>query len=125
MFDSRRRGNKDRSGDMTRPLKNRKMRWLLREWWNEECKFIWREHGLPVTYSLNWKQIQTLKPGYWVQDDVVNAYLELVKIRDFETFGKCPAAKKYFFAPSFFFCRAIYHCQDLKVINSINIHFQQ
>ncbi|XP_063941643.1 uncharacterized protein LOC108198076 [Daucus carota subsp. sativus] len=114
MFDSRRRGNKDRSGDMTRPLKNRKIRWLFREWWNEECNFIWREHGLPVTYSLNWKQIQTLKPGYWVQDDVVNAYLELVKIRDFETFGKCPAAKKYFFAPSFFFCRAIYHCQDLK-----------
>ncbi|XP_063943065.1 proline-rich receptor-like protein kinase PERK12 isoform X4 [Daucus carota subsp. sativus] len=31
MFDSRRRGNKDRSGDMTRPLKNRKIRWLFRE----------------------------------------------------------------------------------------------
>lgn len=108
-------GGRERSGDLTRPLKNRKIRWLYRSWWSAEEAFEWMDHGGRVTNVLIWKQVQTLKPLYWLQDDVLNAYLELVKIMDFDLFGQSPSTKKYFFAPSFFFHRAMFQCPDLQV----------
>ncbi|KAL8155228.1 hypothetical protein AgCh_000562 [Apium graveolens] len=75
-----------------------------------------------VTYPLTHSQVKTLRPGYWVEDDVLNAYGELLRLREdklWEKWEKIPRTesfkpRRYFIAPSFFMARALEHCPNLK-----------
>ncbi|KAK1360140.1 hypothetical protein POM88_044614 [Heracleum sosnowskyi] len=44
-------GGPSRKGDMTRPLKNRKIRWQYRHWWSKEGEYIWYDHGARSGYD--------------------------------------------------------------------------
>lgn len=109
-------------GNMTRPLKNRKIRWLYRHWWSKEGEYIWYDHrgSKNVTYQLTKEQVMTLKPGGQLEDDVVNAYCELLKVREEKLWNRkkfeAGKALRFFFAPSYFMLWAGFHCPpDLKV----------
>ncbi|KAL8126807.1 hypothetical protein AgCh_013921 [Apium graveolens] len=70
----------------------------------------------------NWKPVTTLRPEYWVEDDVLNAYGELLRLREdklWEKWEKIPRTesfkpRRYFIAPSFFMAMALEHCHNLK-----------
>ncbi|XP_074377808.1 putative ubiquitin-like-specific protease 1B [Apium graveolens] len=108
---------------MTRPLKNQKVRWLYRHFWSLEVDYIWRDHSeRGVTYPLTHSQVTTLRPEYWVEDDVLNAYGDLLRLREdklWEKWEKIPRTesfkpRRYFIAPSFFMAIALEHCPNLK-----------
>ncbi|KAK1368573.1 hypothetical protein POM88_034665 [Heracleum sosnowskyi] len=83
MKDERDRGGPSREGDLTRPLKNRKIRWLFRHWWTNDDEFLWQTHSQKcVTMSLTKEKLLTLKPGNSLEDSIMNAYMELLKIRE-------------------------------------------
>ena len=123
--DKAERGGNERRGDLTRPLKNRKVRWLFRHWWNLEGDFIWYDHGgKGVTYQLSHESVMTLRPSFWLEDEVVNAYGELLRLREislWKNWSKYPITEqfkpqKYFIAPSFMMVVALHHCPNLKVV---------
>ncbi|KAL8114840.1 hypothetical protein AgCh_021620 [Apium graveolens] len=95
--DAAKRGGPERRGDMTRPLKNRKVRWLYRHFWSLEVDYIWHDHSeRGVTYPLTHSQVKTLRPEYWVEDDILNAYGELLRLREdklWEKWEKFPDLK--------------------------------
>ncbi|XP_074350792.1 uncharacterized protein LOC141690081 [Apium graveolens] len=108
---------------MTRPLKNRKVRWLYRHFWSLEVDYIWRDHReRGVTYPLTHSQVKTLRPEYWVEDDVLNAYGELLRLREdklWEKWEKIPRTesfkpRRYYIAPSFFMAMELEYCPNLK-----------
>ncbi|KAK1369207.1 hypothetical protein POM88_035299 [Heracleum sosnowskyi] len=83
MKDEKDQGGPSRKGDLTRPLKNRKIRWLFRHWWTNDDEFLWQTHCQKcVTMSLTKEKLLTLKPGNSLEDSIVNAYVELLKIRE-------------------------------------------
>ncbi|KAL8113165.1 hypothetical protein AgCh_020474 [Apium graveolens] len=107
--DAAKRGGPERRGDMTGPLKNWKVRWLYRHFWSLEVDYIWRDHSeRGVTYPLTHSQVKTLRPEYWVDDDVLNAYGELLRLREDKLWEKCRKIpitesfkpRQYFIAPS-------------------------
>ncbi|XP_074359609.1 uncharacterized protein LOC141699660 [Apium graveolens] len=121
--DAAKRGGPERRGDMTRPLKNRKVRWLYRHFWSLEVDYIWRDHSeRGITYPLTHSQVTTLRPEFWVEDDVLNAYGELLRLREdklWEKWEKIPRTesfkpRRYFIAPSFFMAMALEFCPNLK-----------
>lgn len=124
----RRVGNK---GYLTRPLKERKVRWLFNHWWtgtfgNSDGNFIWYDHQggqNGVTYQPTHKHLWTLSPGHWLADDIVNAYAELLAIREeklWKSLRLQRPALKYFFAPSYFMPWAVVECKDLSVPPHVN-----
>lgn len=124
--DLERRGGFERRGDLTRPLKSRKAELLHRHWWSNEEKFLWYDHiGRGVSMQLSKDQVATLLPLRWLEDDVVNGYSELLRIRE-RTLAAAqtlvPPARKIFIAPSFFMSLGIRDFSyDLTV--SIILHF--
>ncbi|KAK1361884.1 hypothetical protein POM88_046358 [Heracleum sosnowskyi] len=131
MKDERDRGGPSRKGDLTRPLKNRKIQWLFRHWWTNDDEFLWQTHSQKcVTMSLTKEKLLTLKPGNSLEDSIVNAYVELLKIREnklwcpnhiktdkqyqFHAVLK-PTAKRFFFAFSWWMVIAARFCYDLKI----------
>lgn len=123
-FDAQRRvGNK---GYLTRPLKERKVRWLFPHWWTgtpgkSDGNFIWYDHQggqKHVTYQPTHAQLWTLSPDRWLIDDIVNAYAELLAIREenlWKSLQLHRPALKYFFAASFFMVIAGGECPNLLV----------
>ncbi|XP_074365101.1 uncharacterized protein LOC141706181 isoform X4 [Apium graveolens] len=114
--DAAKRGSPERRGDMTRPLKNRKVRWLYRHFWSLEVDYIWRDHSeRGVTYPLTHSQVKNLRPEYWVEDDVLNAYGELLRLREDKLWEKWEKIsitesfkpRRYFITPSFFMAMAL------------------
>ncbi|KAK1352805.1 hypothetical protein POM88_052643 [Heracleum sosnowskyi] len=102
-----RRGPHSR-GRMTRPLKNHKINWLCENWWNIETEFQWVKRR-NLSYHLKKEQVQTLRPGGHLVDDVVNGYLQLLKEREFkynEDEFSGEGGRKYFFMPSDFMVQA-------------------
>ncbi|KAK1404459.1 hypothetical protein POM88_004064 [Heracleum sosnowskyi] len=64
MKDERDRGGPSRKGDLTRLLKNRKIRWLFRHWWTNDDEFLWQTHSQKcVTMSLTKEKLLTLNQG--------------------------------------------------------------
>ncbi|XP_074374756.1 putative ubiquitin-like-specific protease 1B [Apium graveolens] len=121
--DAVKRGGPEQRGDMTRPLKNRKVRWLYRHFWSLEVDYIWRDHSeRGFTYPLTHSQVTTLRPEFWVEDDVLNAYGELLRLREdklWEKWEKIPRTesfkpRRYFIASSFFMAMALEFCPNLK-----------
>ncbi|KAL8146825.1 hypothetical protein AgCh_004530 [Apium graveolens] len=121
--DAAKRGGPERRGDMTRPLKNQKVRWLYRHFWSLEVDYIWRDHSeRGITYPLTHSQVTTLRPEFWVEDDVLNAYGELLRLKEdklWEKWEKIPRTesfkpRRYFIAPSFFMAMVLEFCPNLK-----------
>lgn len=111
--DKLRRGGPGRRADMTRPLKNRKIFWLYKHWWGNKNDFIWRDHR--GTAELTWDYVQTLKPECDLDINIVDAYIELLKVRE-SISGLEPTAKKFFFNFSFFVQLLLKdYCKNLKV----------
>ncbi|KAK1372524.1 hypothetical protein POM88_028717 [Heracleum sosnowskyi] len=87
-LDSHRRGGK--KGDLTRPLKERKTMWLFNHWWTgtfgeSDGNFIWYDHTGGrncVTYQPTHEHLWNLAVDHWLLDDIVNAYAELLAIRE-------------------------------------------
>ncbi|KAL8145237.1 hypothetical protein AgCh_003436 [Apium graveolens] len=77
--DKERRGGEDRRGDLTRPIKNRKIDWIFTHWWAGDLPYVFKRHT-DITMFLSKKQVQTLAPRNELEDDVVNAYMELEKV---------------------------------------------
>ncbi|KAK1384216.1 hypothetical protein POM88_021951 [Heracleum sosnowskyi] len=110
MKDERDRGGPSRKGDLTRPLKNRKIRWLFRHWWTNDGEFLTKE------------KLLTLKPRKSLEDSIVNAYVELLKIRENNLWHLYPShavlkptAERFFFAFSWWMAIATRFCYDLKI----------
>ncbi|KAL8112475.1 hypothetical protein AgCh_019979 [Apium graveolens] len=72
-----RRGGEDRRGDLTRPIKNRKIDWIFTHWWAGDLPYVFERHT-DITMFLSKKQVQTLATGNELEDDVFNAYMELM-----------------------------------------------
>ncbi|XP_074332426.1 uncharacterized protein LOC141670462 isoform X2 [Apium graveolens] len=108
-------GGPSRTGDLTRPLNNRKINWIYRHWWSNDLSYIFERHT-GCTFYLTRKQLQCLAPGHEPEDDVVNAYMELVKLRERHFWERShdlrPPAKRYT-APSFFLFQALDLCGNL------------
>lgn len=103
------RGGPDMKGDMKRPLKSRKSRWLCGNWWSKEVEAKLMEKEIEVemithpnlNYKLSKSHLMTLKPGNEVADEVVNAYLELLKEREKRYFETKNVASHFFMASEF------------------------
>jgi hypothetical protein len=115
------RGGPNRRGDLTRPLKSQKSNWVEDHWWSPDGEFIWVDHMYRgVTIEPTREHLRTLKPGKEVVDEIVDAYFELLKIRDnglWETGALAGKAKKFFIASSFFFELASGLTENVKVLN--------
>lgn len=127
-LDSQRRGGISRKGDLTRPLKERKIRWLYNHWWGSgdpkkpDDNFIWYDHTggkKGVTHQPKYDHLYSLRPGEWLGDDIAVAYLELLAIREDKLWKSNQLrkpARRFFFAPTYFFVWAEFECTDLTVI---------
>ncbi|KAK1372334.1 hypothetical protein POM88_028527 [Heracleum sosnowskyi] len=128
-LDSHRRGGK--KGDLTRPLKERKTRWLFNHWWTgtfgeSDGNFIWYDHTggrKCVTYQPTHEHLWTLAVDRWLLDDIVNTYAELLAIREVKLWNlkelQRPALQ-YFFAASYFMPWAGSECTNLSVPPDVN-----
>ncbi|XP_074369105.1 ubiquitin-like-specific protease ESD4 [Apium graveolens] len=97
------RDEKDRRCDLTRPIKNQKIDWIFTHWWAGDLPYVFERHT-DITMFLSKKQVQTLAPGNELEDDVVNAYMELVRLQErymWQNGDLYFPAKRFFIAPSF------------------------
>ncbi|KAK1394327.1 hypothetical protein POM88_013383 [Heracleum sosnowskyi] len=128
-LDSHRRGGK--KGDLTRPLKERKTRWLFNHWWTgtfgeSDGNFIWYDHTggrKCVTYQPTHEHLWTLVVDRWLLDDIVNAYAELLAIREVKLWNLKELQRptlQYFFAASYFMPWAGSECTNLSVPPDVN-----
>ncbi|KAK1389633.1 hypothetical protein POM88_017811 [Heracleum sosnowskyi] len=127
-LDSHRRGGK--KGDLTSPLKERKPRWLFNHWWTgtfgeSDGNFIWYDHTggrKCVTYQPTHEHLWTLAVDRWLLDDIVNAYAELLAIREVKLWNlkelQRPALQ-YFFAASYFMPWAGSECTNFSMIDPL------
>ncbi|KAK1402222.1 hypothetical protein POM88_001827 [Heracleum sosnowskyi] len=128
-LDSHRRGEK--KGDLTRPLKERKTRRLFNHWWTgtfgeSDGNFIWYDHTSGrkcVTYQPTHAHLWTLAVDHWLVDDIVNAYAELLAIKEVKLWNlkelQRPALQ-YFFVASYFMLWAGSECTNLSVPPDFN-----
>ena len=122
--DKEKRGGDDRQGDLNRPIKNRKIDWIFTHWWCNDLPYVFEKHT-DITMTLTRKQVQTLAPANELEDDVVNAYMELVRLREryMRQSGDLHSkAKRFFIAPSFLMYQSQTICKDLNVLTS-NTYF--
>ncbi|KAK1394068.1 hypothetical protein POM88_013124 [Heracleum sosnowskyi] len=128
-LDSHRRGGK--KGDLTRPLKERKTRWLFNHWWTgtfgeSDGNFIWYDHTggrKCVTYQPTHEHLWTLAVDRWLLDDIMNAYAELLAIREVKLWNLKELQRsvlQYFFAASYFMPWAGSECTNLSVPPDVN-----
>ncbi|KAK1375527.1 hypothetical protein POM88_031720 [Heracleum sosnowskyi] len=76
MKDERDRGGPSRKDDLTRPLKNQKIRWLFCHWWTNDGEFLWQTHSQKrVTMSLTKEKLLASKPGNSLEDSIVRNYV--------------------------------------------------
>jgi hypothetical protein len=115
------RGGPNRRGDLTRPLKSQKSKWVEDHWWTPDGEFIWVDHICRgVTIEPTREHLRTLLPGKELVDEIVDAYFELLKIREsgsWETGALYGKAKKFFVASSFFFELASGLTENVNVLN--------
>lgn len=116
--DMERRRHKHK-GDLTRPLKNKKVLLLYKVWWSEKSNYVWLDHE--QTYTLAWSNVQCLLPNRDLETTVVDGYVELLRRREELFHGTSqpllfPPCKRFFIAHSFFMSLAINEIKDLAVI---------
>ena len=97
------RGGGEMKGTLTRPLKNRKVRWLYNNWWSGEAVVEEVSHR-NLNYRLHKVHLLTLLPKLYVEDGIVNGYFELLREREtmYTNNGQFKKVAKYFFMPSDF-----------------------
>ncbi|KAK1359907.1 hypothetical protein POM88_044381 [Heracleum sosnowskyi] len=108
--------------EMKRPSKSRKSRWLCGNWWINEVEIAAgpiKEVEIEVNchmnlfYKLHKSQLMTLKSGNKVVDEIVNAYLELLRERE-KRYFEYKNVVSHFFMPSEFMEMVKFYVQDLK-----------
>ncbi|KAK1396530.1 hypothetical protein POM88_006393 [Heracleum sosnowskyi] len=115
-----------KKGYLTRPLKEGKIRWLFNHrrrgtFGKSDGNFIWYDHTggrKCVTYQPTHAHLWTLVVDCWLVDDIVNAYAELLAIREVKLWNSKELqrpALQYFFAASFFMPWAGNECINLSV----------
>lgn len=125
--DKMRRGGSDRSGDLTRPLKSRKMNFLLKHWWGKPEDYVWYDHrGRGFNHTLSHKNVQCLKPENDVSCAIIDAYSDLLKIREKKAHNGGvfhPPCKKFFIFYSYFLTLAKNYCTNCKVNHLFSCKF--
>jgi hypothetical protein len=114
--DRERRGGPERRGEFKRPLKNRKIRELFKNWWGSKENFKLQDHSSRgISSMLTWTLVQSLQPNKELEDRVVDAYLELLVIRE-KTYLHDLPVKKIYIAGYDFMVRALTHAPVNEVL---------
>lgn len=94
-------------GDLTKPLKDIKIKWLESHWWSNRVITETLVQS-KLNYSLKQNQLKTLMPDCELECSVINAYLCL--LRDREERNKFEGQDNFFFKDPMFWKLAQLYC---------------